>query len=67
MAERQMAEAIRERGDAKFAEAIAQLYEIRFTNLVMEAGTVHSLKSIVFCSHKSALSDSTHRTCVAAE
>jgi hypothetical protein len=33
-----MTEAIRERGDAKFAEAIFQLCEVRFANLAVDAG-----------------------------
>jgi hypothetical protein len=45
--EKRMTEAIRERGDAKFAEVNIQLSEIRFANLVVDAGTVHSLKTIV--------------------
>jgi hypothetical protein len=45
--EKRMTETIRERGDAKFAEAIVQPSEIRFANLVVDAGTVHSLKTIV--------------------
>jgi hypothetical protein len=45
--EKRMTEAIRERGDAKFAEAIGQLSEVRFANFVVDAGTVHSLKTIV--------------------
>jgi hypothetical protein len=44
--EKRMAEAIHERGDAKFAEAIVQLSEVSFANLVVDGGTVHSLKTI---------------------
>jgi hypothetical protein len=47
MTEQRMAGAIRERRDGKFAEGMAQLHEIRFANLVVNAGTVHSLKTIV--------------------
>jgi hypothetical protein len=47
MTEKWMAEAIRERGDAKFAEAMARLHEIRFANLVVDTGPVHSLQTIV--------------------
>jgi hypothetical protein len=45
--EKRMTEVIRERGDAKFAEAIVQLSEVRFANLVVDAGTMHTLKTIV--------------------
>jgi hypothetical protein len=40
-------EAIRALGDAKYSEAIEKLQEIRFVNLVIDAGTVHTLKTIV--------------------
>jgi hypothetical protein len=42
-----MAEAIREWGSAKFAEGMGQLHQIRFAYLVLDAGTVDSLKNIV--------------------
>jgi hypothetical protein len=46
--ENRMAEAISERGgDAKFGEAMARLPEISFANFVVDAGIVHSLKTIV--------------------
>jgi hypothetical protein len=32
--------------EVKFAEAMARLHEIRFFNLVVDAGTVHSLPTI---------------------
>jgi hypothetical protein len=47
MTEKRMAEAIRERGDAKSAEAMAQLHKIHFRNLVADAETVHTLKTMV--------------------
>jgi hypothetical protein len=46
MTEKWMAEAIRERENVKFAEAMTQLRKIRFTDLEIDAGTVHSLKTI---------------------
>jgi hypothetical protein len=45
--EKRITEAIRKRRAAKFAEAIVQLSKVRFANLVVDAGTVHSLKTIV--------------------
>jgi hypothetical protein len=42
-----MTEAIRERGDTKFAEAIVRFSEVHFANHVVDAGTVHSLKMII--------------------
>jgi hypothetical protein len=47
MTEKRIAEAICERGDAKFAETIAQLHEIHFANLVVDSGRVHGLKITV--------------------
>jgi hypothetical protein len=44
--EKRMTKAIRERGDAKFTEAMVYLSEVRFANLVVDAKTVHSLKTI---------------------
>jgi hypothetical protein len=44
--EKRMTEAIRERGDAKFAEAMVQLSEVRFANFVVDAKIVHCLKII---------------------
>jgi hypothetical protein len=44
--EKRMAEAIRERGDAKFTEGMTQLHEIHFANLVVDSGAVRRLKTI---------------------
>jgi hypothetical protein len=46
MTEKRMAEAVRERGDAKWAETMAQLHETHFANLVVDAGAVRNLKII---------------------
>jgi hypothetical protein len=42
--EKRMTQTIREGGDAQFGEAMVQFSEIRFANLVVDTGTVHSLK-----------------------
>lgn len=47
MTEPSLTQAIRATGDAKFAEAMFELGEIRYANLVVDAGTAHSLKTIV--------------------
>jgi hypothetical protein len=46
MTEKWIAETIRKRENVKFSEVMAQLREIRFKNLEIDAGTVHSLKII---------------------
>jgi hypothetical protein len=42
-----MTKAIHERGDVKLTQPMVQLSEVCFANLVVDAGTVHSLKTIV--------------------
>jgi hypothetical protein len=41
-----MAEAVRQRANQRFTEAIERLHEVHFVNLILDAGTIHSLKSI---------------------
>jgi hypothetical protein len=47
ISDRSMAEAVQQRADQRFAEAIERLHEVHFVNLIVDPGTVHSLKSIV--------------------
>jgi hypothetical protein len=44
--EKRMTEVIRESGDAKFAEAMVRLPDVRFANFVVDPGTMHNLKTL---------------------
>jgi hypothetical protein len=45
--DRSMAEAVRQRADHGFADAIERVREVHFVNQIVDAGTVPRLKSIV--------------------
>jgi hypothetical protein len=47
ISDRSMTEAMRQRADQGFAEAIEPLRDVHCVNLMVDAGTVHCLKSIV--------------------
>jgi hypothetical protein len=57
MTEREVTDAIRVTGEAKFAQAMEWSQEIRFVNLVVDVGTVNSFKTVVclFASPHSAI------------
>jgi hypothetical protein len=44
--EKRMTKAIRESRDAKFAEEMVRLSDVRFANFVVDPGTVHNLKTL---------------------
>jgi hypothetical protein len=47
ISDRSIAEAVRQRAYQRFAQAIARLRDVHSVNLIVDAGTFHSLKSIV--------------------
>jgi hypothetical protein len=62
-----MGEATHERGDTKFAEALGQMQEIGCANLVLDAGIMNGLKTVVCFLMTPQLSDCINPSCLAAE